>query len=273
MAVDILRKHLSSSNCLRNLLASVISYMPSLESVRRIVPSVTRFRQVAAYILAGGASSRMGRDKALLEFSGVPLIVRTFRLIEPFVAGVTIVGSPPRYAHLGLPAISDHSVADQAPKTSGGPLTGIATALAQTDKPWNLILACDLPYLTAAWVEWLLTRASPSQGQVVIPRTEHGLEPLAAVYRRECSRPMADALARGVRKVTDAIDELDLDVVHQSEWSRLDARRLIMKNMNTRADYEEARNSAGIPSGEGEHVRKRRRERKPKMRSAPRPNR
>ena len=202
----------------------------------------------------------MGRDKALLDFSGVPLIVRTFRLIEPFVAGVTIVGSPRRYAHLGLPAISDHGVADQAPKTGGGPLTGIATALAQTDKPWNLILACDLPYLTAPWVQWLLERATPSQGQIVIPRSKHGLEPLAAVYRRECSRPIADALARGVRKVMDAIAELDLDVVHQSEWSRLDTPRLILKNMNTHADYEEARKSClGKPLGKGEHLRKRRR--------------
>jgi molybdopterin-guanine dinucleotide biosynthesis protein A len=72
---------------------------------------VKRFRQVAAYILAGGASSRMGQDKGLLEFSGVPLIVRTARLIEPLVAGITIVGSPGRYAALGLSAIPDKGVA------------------------------------------------------------------------------------------------------------------------------------------------------------------
>ena len=201
-----------------------------------------KHRQVAAFILAGGASSRMGRNKGLLDFGGVPLIVHTARLIDPLVASVTVIGAPRRYAATGLHAIADQNTAER--ESNGirrGPVAGIAAALASTRSPWNLIIACDLPYLSGAWLEWLLSRAIRSRGQVIIPRSARGLEPLAAVYRRECGGPIAAALARGVRKVTDAIRELRIDVVYASEWRRLDPRALVLKNMNTPRDYEEAR--------------------------------
>src|ERR1700686_3217132 len=98
-----------------------------------------RYRQVAGFILAGGASSRMGRDKGLLDFSGVPLILDTARLIEPLVAEVTVVGSPRRYAKLGLHVIADDVQVKSGPDRLGcGPLAGIATALGATRLPWNL---------------------------------------------------------------------------------------------------------------------------------------
>src|ERR1700731_3066018 len=115
----------------------------------------------------------MGRDKGLLDFSGVPLILHTARLLEPLVAEVTVVGSPARYVSLGLRVIAD---ADQAQvhkkreKIGMGPLAGIATALSATQLPWNLIVACDLPYLSAKWIDWLLSRALRCPGDVVIPR-------------------------------------------------------------------------------------------------------
>jgi len=184
----------------------------------------------------------MGRDKGLLEFGGVPLVVHTVRLIEPLVACVTVVGASRAYAATGLHPIADQDVANQgSKKIRRGPLAGIAAALAATQSSWNLILACDLPYLSAEWLEWLLSRAIRSRAQVVIPRTGRGLEPLAAVYRRECGSAIATALARGERKVTDVIEELRLDVFDESEWRRLDPCAQVLKNMNTPADYDEAR--------------------------------
>lgn len=188
----------------------------------------------------------MGRDKGRLDFGGVPLIVHTARLIEPLVACVTVIGPPRRYAAMGLRAIVDRDIASQGSKEIRlGPLAGIATALAATHVPWNLILACDLPYLSAEWIDWLLSRALRSHGQVVIPRTGRGLEPLAAIYRSECCGPIAAALARGARKVSDVVEELRMDIVDQHEWRRLDPCALILKNMNTRGDYDEARKWRG----------------------------
>jgi molybdopterin-guanine dinucleotide biosynthesis protein A len=228
-------------------------------------------RQIAAFILAGGASSRMGRDKGLLKFGGVSLIVHTARLIEPLVACVTVVGPPGRYEALGLRAVADRDTAEQGSKgIRRGPLAGIATALAATCLPWNLIVACDLPYLSGEWLDWLLSRASHSRGQVVIPRTGRGLEPLAAVYRRECGALIATALARGARKVTDVIGELRLDVVYQREWRRLDPRALVLKNMNTPGDYDEAQKWWGVESmRQGHAIKKPLAARKRRQRPAP----
>jgi molybdopterin-guanine dinucleotide biosynthesis protein A len=148
-------------------------------------------------------------------------------------------------------------------------LAGIATALAATRSSWNLIVACDLPYLSAAWLDWLLSRAIRSRGQVVIPRTRRGLEPLASVYRRECSSIIASALARGARKVTDVLEELRMDVVDQREWRRLDPRALVLKNMNTPKDYAEARKWWGVEALRESHsIKKPRRERAIRPRAA-----
>ncbi len=184
----------------------------------------------------------MGRDKGLLDFGGVPLILHTARLLESLVAEVNVVGSPSRYESLGLHVISDmdHAQPLNGPDILGiGPLAGIATALAATHAPWNLIVACDLPNLSAKWLDWLLSCALRSRGEIVIPRTERGIEPLAAVYRRECRAPIAAALARGVRKVSDA---LRVELVYPREWRRIEPSELILKNMNAPGDYEEARN-------------------------------
>jgi molybdenum cofactor guanylyltransferase len=200
------------------------------------------YSQVAAFILAGGVSSRMGREKGLLEFGGEPLIVRTARMVEPLVTEVTVVGPPERYAALGLRAIADQNLGGreriEAVRT---PLVGIATALSATKMPWNLVLACDLPYLTAAWLEWLLSRAVNSSAQIVMPRTAGGLEPLAAVYRRECAIPIIAALERGVRKVTDATAEFRMELLSEYDWNELDPECRVLRNMNVPSDYEEAK--------------------------------
>src|SRR5579863_4966310 len=106
----------------------------------------------------------MGRDKGILDIGGVPLIVHTARVIEPLVACVTVVGAPRGYAAMGLRAIADQGAAGHGSRgIRRGPLAGIAAALAETRLPWNLIVACDLPYLSAAWLEWLLSRAIRSR--------------------------------------------------------------------------------------------------------------
>ena len=235
-----------------------------------------RSSQVAGFILAGGASSRMGRDKGLLDFGGFPLILHTARLLERLVSDVTVVGSPHRYAALGLRAITD----DTDEQTRGGtdtpgrgPLAGISAALSGTRSRWNVIVACDLPYLSLEWLEWLISRALHSRGEAVVPRTGRGVEPLAAVYRRACGAPIAAALARGARQVSAVIEELRLDLVYPREWRRIDPNGLVLRNMNAPADYEEARNwwAARRPGAE-ERVKKHLRAPQRKRRSVPRRN-
>lgn len=201
-----------------------------------------RHLEISAFVLGGGASSRMGAEKGLLEFANESLVLRTAKLLEPFVREVTVVGKPELYSHLGLGVVPDRTFGagtDSSPVRT--PLVGIATALSVTASPWNLILACDLPYLTQEWVEWLLDRVANSSAQIVMPRTSRGLEPLAALYRRECAAPIVAAIEGGIRKVTDAIVPLRVEYAEEAEWTALDPDHRVLNNMNSPEDYLEAK--------------------------------
>jgi len=188
----------------------------------------------------------MGRDKGLLKIAGQPLIVRIARLVEPLVSAVTVVGPPERYGTLGLPVVADRYFGGPGEGSRlQGPLAGIATALAASDTPWSLILACDLPYMTREWVDWLLAQATNTHqrtftAQIVMPRTARGPEPLAAVYHRDCADPVAALLARGIRKVLDAMEQFQVEFVFERDWQFIDPGGRVLQNMNTPADYDEA---------------------------------
>ena len=199
---------------------------------------MARFNHVAGFILAGGASSRMGRDKAWLELGGRPLLVRTAQLLEPLVAPVTVIGPPERYSGLGLRVVPDD-------RAGLGPLGGISTALSLSSSPWNLILGCDLPYLSAAWLEHLVARALASAADAVLAETANGPEPLCAMYHQRCGPAIAAALGRGVRKVTQGLAGLVVETITAAEWKAFDSDGWLFKNMNTPADYTEAQARLG----------------------------
>lgn len=180
----------------------------------------------------------MGRHKALLDFAGVPLIVATTRLLKALVRRVRVVGSPERYIPLGLDAIADQICGRD--ESQRGPLAGIASALAAAETPWNLILACDLPYLSTDWVEWLLAKAPECRAQVVMPRSAHGDEPLAALYRRDCAGVIEAALQRGICQVSEALGNLEVELIPASQWRSVDPDGRVLTNMNTPQDYAEA---------------------------------
>jgi molybdopterin-guanine dinucleotide biosynthesis protein A len=194
----------------------------------------SRRREVGAYILAGGASSRMGREKALLELDSEPLVVRMARTIIAAGMDATVIGPPALYEPLGLAAIPDD-------EPGLGPLGGIATALGHSTTDWNLVVAVDLPYLTADWLGALADRALAAEAaDAILPRGERGLEPLSAAYHRRCLGPIRRALGRGVRKVTDGLAGCRVEEIAPDEWKRFAAGGLLFENINTPADYDRA---------------------------------
>ncbi len=114
---------------------------------------------------------------------------------------------------------------------------------AETDggRDWNLIVSCDMPFLTREWLSYLVGRAIESSAQVVVPRSEFGLEPLCACWRTDAAAELESALERGVRKVTEGIALLRAEVLDARDWKRFDSAGRLFWNMNTAADYEEAR--------------------------------
>ena len=199
---------------------------------------MSSIQPISAFILAGGESSRMGRDKAQLELGGVPLILRTAQLIESVSGAPAVIGNPEAFRALNLRAIADDW-------PGAGPLGGIATALRAAATPWNLIVATDLPYLTREWLEYLIARALASSADAVLPMNARGAEPLCAAYHK-CAEPaIRKALERGTRKVTDGLRDIRVETIAPAEWNPFDSEGLLFKNMNSPEDYEEARAKLG----------------------------
>jgi molybdopterin-guanine dinucleotide biosynthesis protein A len=190
--------------------------------------------EVAGFILAGGESTRMGRNKAALELGGIPMLLRTAQLVEAVVGTPTIIGNLNGFDFLRLATITDDW-------PGAGPLGGIATAVRVSTAPWNLVVACDLPYLTKSWLEFLLKRALASQANAVMPMNTRGAEPLCAMYHKNCEEALRTALERGVRKVTDGLKDVLVELIDPFEWKAFDSEGLLFKNMNSPEDYEEAR--------------------------------
>jgi molybdopterin-guanine dinucleotide biosynthesis protein A len=179
----------------------------------------------------------MGQDKALLEIDGMPLILRTARLLESLVADVTVVGPREHYAPFGLRGIADCSPGPQSEARRDGPLAGIIAALMNSTAQWNLIVACDLPYLSRDWLKWILCRSLTSAALAVVPCTGTRPEPLAAGYHRDCAPLLISAFSAGVRKVTEALTNFDVEFVNAAEWHAVDPNGSVLANMNTYEDY------------------------------------
>ncbi|HKQ86765.1 MAG TPA: molybdenum cofactor guanylyltransferase [Candidatus Acidoferrales bacterium] len=206
-----------------------------------MVTPTKRSLSFEAFILAGGVSSRMRRAKHLLDFGGVPLILQTARLVAPLVRKITVIGAKRNTVPVGIRAIPDDDFGIRSEVNSrNGPLAGIVTALSHSHSAWNLIVACDMPYLNIRWLAWLLDRAAKSDAEVVIPRTTRGVEPLAAVYHRDCANPVARSLLRRVPKIVDALKLLRLEILNEPEWREFDPDGLVLNNLNTPTEYEQA---------------------------------
>jgi molybdopterin-guanine dinucleotide biosynthesis protein A len=194
-----------------------------------------RAGEFAGFILAGGRSSRMGCDKAMLEIDGITMIDRAIDLIRSAGVEPAVIGSFDESLRLvRVPLISDDW-------PGAGPLGGIASALRHTQSTWNLVIACDMPYLTTEWLEFLLRRAFASSGDAVVPMNEDGAEPLCAMYNKSAETAIRGALENGVRKVTEGLAKLRVDCIEREEWKGFDSDGFLFKNMNQPADYEEAK--------------------------------
>lgn len=151
-------------------------------------------------VLAGGRSSLMGRDKALIEMDGRTLLDRALDLLEPQVQELLVVGDPEKYAHVG-PFV----IADDVPGI--GPLGGIITAMRYASNDRLLIIACDMPNLTPSLLSFLKA-AFPVDGYALVPACDGRPEPLAAAYHRKCRIGFEACVAKGEWKVSSALEHV-----------------------------------------------------------------
>jgi len=197
--------------------------------------------KVQGFLQAGGGSTRFGSDKAMVSLAGKTMLQRTGELLAAACEDVSIVAPAEKYGDAAWPVLADRWPGE-------GPLGGILTALLHlSHSPGGgsdsaaLILGCDMPFLTKEFLLYLRERAACTSALIVSPQSSGGLEPLCASWSARCAGAVQSAFDSGVRKVTEAMKRLPMEVLDESIWKRFDNKNRLFWNMNTPADYEEAR--------------------------------
>lgn len=195
-----------------------------------------RIATISAALLVGGASSRMGADKAWLELSGLAVATRLARLLASLFADVTLVGGDPP------PDAEGRRVADpEGPRCA---LRGLVGALAAARAPRVLVLATDLPLVTP---ELLLALVAWPEADAVVPRDATGLHPLCALYARERVLPLArEHLAAGRLALHGLLDAVDVSTLGAADLARVDPDGHALTNVNTPEDLERVRDLLGV---------------------------
>jgi molybdopterin-guanine dinucleotide biosynthesis protein A len=184
---------------------------------------------VVGFVVAGGQSRRMGRDKALLPWADETLLDHALERLRAITDDVRILCGPtPRYESHGAPVVSD-AVTDQ------GALGGVLSGLMALDRPLGLFLAVDLPGVPAALLE-ALVKAAPGF-DAVVPVWSRGPEPLCAVYASSCLEPIRRRLAARQAKMTSFWPD-----VLVREWGPADIAPFgepdaLFANLNDPGDY------------------------------------
>jgi molybdenum cofactor guanylyltransferase len=192
--------------------------------------------QVAALILAGGQSSRMGHDKALIHLEGMPLLRRVCEVALTCTPSVKIVTPwPDRYRAVvpsGVTFVQEKFLPQEVAQ-SHGPLVGLAQGLAQVEADWVLALACDLPNLKAnilqAWKRQL--DSLPPTTLAYLPQINERWEPLCGFYRQGCLPLLEAFIQTGGRSFQRWLDRQPVAVI-------ADVDPALLLNLNTPADLD-----------------------------------
>ena len=185
---------------------------------------------VTAFILAGGRSSRMGRDKALLPVGDQWLIELVIRRVRPAVDRLMVIGGAHNALPLhGLPA--DAVLMDLKP--DHGPLMGIYTGLMQTETPLNLFVPCDMPWIARRLVELLLSVCHGEVEAVASLDPAGEVQPFPFISHVKACRAIGALLDRGERSLQSLLRQQRTQLVRIEEP---DLWRSFM-NINTLADY------------------------------------
>jgi len=187
---------------------------------------------VTLAVQAGGRSSRMGRDKALVPLGGIPLIEHVLRRAAGLAEEVLITTNRPAdLAYLGVRLVPDR-------EPGAGALPGLLTALEAAHGETVLLLACDLPFVCRPLLAHLLSLAHTAD--VVTPQWNDNLEPLHAVYSRSCVDAARAAVQAGQQRVIDILPRVTQRVVDEAAIAEFDPDGWSFFNINTPQDLRRA---------------------------------
>ena len=190
-------------------------------------------------IQAGGESRRMGQDKALMPFLGRPLIQRVVDRLRPIADEILVTtNSLEDYRFLNLRLFPDL-------KPGRGALGGLYTALASATCEAVAVVACDMPFVSAALIEAASRLLVQEDVDVVIPDSGDGLEPMHAVYRRKTCLPAIEAAIEADQwRLISWFPQVKVCILQSDEIRLYDPSRLAFWNLNTPEDFAEAEQRA-----------------------------
>jgi molybdopterin-guanine dinucleotide biosynthesis protein A len=199
---------------------------------------------MAGFILVGGASSRMGTDKAALLLEGRTFVQRIADELLGVTDSVTLIGKDSRKLELNLPSAPDAY-------ENWGALGGVHAALSVSQSLWSLIVACDLPFVTAGLFARLAGLREDFQAVAAVQKDGHP-QPLAALYRNDPCLVRADQLIRsGERRPIALLQSVRTRWVSFSELQELSGADHFFDNINTPQDYEQASGKGNIIQAAG----------------------
>jgi len=184
-----------------------------------------------AVILVGGKSSRMGSNKAFLELKGKTFIELQIELLREMFDEIFIsANTSSEYEYLNLPIFKDVY-------PGKGPLGGIYTSLINSSSLHTFMLACDMPFVGPELIKHL--KDLTKEYDVVIPKSEKGLEPLHAFYSKNCIDPIKRSLDENNLRIISFFPHVKVKIVELDSMASSDRFKNSIKNLNTMDDYED----------------------------------
>lgn len=195
-------------------------------------PSGNKIEGVTGVILAGGTSSRMGRNKALMDVDGEPIITREYRTLAALFHEVIIVtNTPDEYDFLPC-----RKAADIYP--GAGSIAGLHAGLAASKTERIFVVACDMPFISPDLIR-LLCDAGDSSIDALVPLNCEGLrEPLHAVYHRSILTKLKDAIGNGDKSILHLLDKVRTMLLHADKFSLIAGALESFRNVNNVEEYE-----------------------------------
>jgi len=188
-----------------------------------------------AAILAGGRARRLGgRAKGTLHVGDRPILERQLEVLRPLASEVLLVANDPAaYGGFGVPVVPDLI-------PGAGPLGGLYTAISAARHPCTLVVACDMPFLTAPFLDRLVTAATRPDVDAAVPHPVDGWQPLCAAYTRRSADAIRRQITAGNLKVIDVLAALRVHAIGPAEIARYDPDGILFFNVNTPDDYRRA---------------------------------
>jgi len=188
-------------------------------------------------IVAGGRSSRMGRDKSFVLLHGKPMIEHVVACVSvlPVESILLIANRPDDYAYLCLPTYPDVF-------PGKGALGGIFSAVHHSPCEYTLVVGCDMPYLSDALLRYMASLLDERAGpyDVIVPVHDGHPQGLHAIYRKTCLAPIQADLEAGRLKVIGFYGVVRVRYIQPAEYHDLDPQGRSFQNINTPEELERA---------------------------------